>query len=371
MASSNEQVPVEARFRQQFPVLERIAYLNAGTDGPVPEPARRAASDYIGRETQRGRSGKSHMESVKAAQQALRWRIAGLLGCEATELALTRSTTDGVNTILQALGLGPGDEVLTSDEEHPGVLAPLAGASRRFGFDIRLASFAEIASHIGPKTRLVCCSHVSWVSGQVCDSATLAASDAAVLLDGAQGLGAISCDVNTLGCDFYAASGQKWLCGPDGMGFLYVDSHWHDKLSVPWPSYHSLADPNRSLELCTHPSASKFDTQPMSGPSASWSLESFDLLASYGWDWIFDRGTALAQRLADELHRTGEHTTPRDKTTLVCWQDQHAEATVERLAKNGVMVRNLPGRGLVRASVGAWQDDNDLERLIFWATRKG
>jgi selenocysteine lyase/cysteine desulfurase len=371
MASSKEQLPAEARFRQQFPVLESIAYLNAGTDGPVPERARRAASDCIEQETQQGRSGKSHMESVKGAQQGLRRRVAGLLGCDATELALTRSTTDGVNTILQALNLGPGDEVLTSDEEHPGVLAPLAGASRRFGFDIRVASFAEIASHIGPTTRLVCCSHASWVSGQVCDTAALARSGAAVLLDGAQSLGAISCDVTALGCDFYAASGQKWLCGPDGMGFLYVGTRWHDELSVPWPSYHSLADPNRSLELHTHSGASKFDTQPMSGPSAAWSLESFDLLASYGWDWIFDRGTALAQRLADELHRNGEHVTPRDQTTLVCWHDPHAEATVERLAENGVMVRSLPGRGLVRASVGAWQDDDDLERLIFWATRRG
>jgi L-cysteine/cystine lyase len=147
-----------------------------------------------------------------------------------------------------------------------------------------------------------------------------------------------------------------------------VSSGLHDELSVPWPSYHSLADPSRSLELCAHPNASKFDTQPMSGPNAAWSLESLDLLASYGWDWIFDRGTALAHDLADELRRNGEEVAPRDRSTLVCWRDRHAESTVEHLAANGVVVRSLPGRGLVRASVGAWQDADDLERLIYWAT---
>ena len=69
---------------------------------------------------------------------------------------------------------------------------------------------------------MVVTSHVSWATGRVMDTAPLAASGALVVLDGAQGLGAVPVDVRALGCDFYAASGQKWLCGPGGMGYLYA-----------------------------------------------------------------------------------------------------------------------------------------------------
>ena len=73
-----------------------------------------------------------------------------------------------------------------------------------------------------PSTRLVACSHVSWLNGQVVDTDALRGAGAPVLLDGAQGIGAVPVDVAALGCDYYAASGQKWLCGPSGSGYLYV-----------------------------------------------------------------------------------------------------------------------------------------------------
>ena len=71
------------------------------------------------------------------------------------------------------------------------------------------------------RTRLVACSHVSWMSGRLAP-AELARLDVPVVLDGAQGVGAVPVDVRELGCDAYAGAGQKWLCGPDGLGMLYV-----------------------------------------------------------------------------------------------------------------------------------------------------
>jgi L-cysteine/cystine lyase len=352
-----------AAFRSEFPVLERVAFLNAGSDGPIARGAADAATAQIERELTAGRAGKPHLEALFALGGGLRERLAALLGCDVDEVALTRSTTDGMATVLSSLRLGAGDEVLTSDEEHPGLLAPLEAARRRQGFEVRVAPFAEIAGAIGPATRLVACSHVSWVGGRVVDAAALAASDALVLLDGAQGLGAVPADVRSLGCDFYAAAGQKWLCGPDGSGCLYVRRELSDDLLPPWPSYMSLAEPARPSELIPHAGARRFDLG-FSGPLFAWSLAALELLQEAGLDWVHERGTSLAARLADALGQRGREVSPRGHSTLVSWRSDDPEADVERMSAAGVVVRHLPGRGLVRASVGAWNDESDLERVL-------
>src|SRR5579884_1613102 len=135
-------------FRAQFPVLERLAYLNAGTEGPVPRAAAEAVHARVELETVQGRCGRPYIEGVLALAGELRGRYAGLLGCDPSEVALTGSTTDGINTVLAGLDLRPGDEVLTIDEEHPGLLAPLGRARRRFGVNVRVVPFAEIAGEV-------------------------------------------------------------------------------------------------------------------------------------------------------------------------------------------------------------------------------
>ena len=350
-------------FRALFPVLERAAYLNAGTDGPMPRRAAEAAAERTRIELERGRSGDEHSQSMQALAGRLRAQAAALLGASSEELALTHSTTDGVNTVISGLGLRAGDEVLTSDEEHPGVLAPLAEARRRDGIEVRLAPFAELADAVGPRTRLVAASHVSWVSGRVLDTVALAATGAALLLDGAQGLGAVPVDVDGLRCDFYAASGQKWLCGPDGIGYLYVRSARLEQMSTPWPNYLSLADAARALELPLHPDARRFDMGVVPGPAAASALASLELLADAGWPWLHERSLRLARTLAGLLAGRDLEVAPRGDSTLVSWRSADATADVERLASEGIVVRAIPRASLVRASVGAWSCESELERL--------
>src|SRR5205807_9969584 len=135
---------------------------------------------------------------------------AHVVGGTAGAVALAGSTTDGVDTVLSGLDLRPGEEILTTDEEHPGVLAPLGRARRRHRVNVRVVPFGRIADEVRPSTRLVACSHVSWVSGRVVDVSALTSTGVPVLLDGAQALGAVPLDVHSPGCDFYAGSGQKW-----------------------------------------------------------------------------------------------------------------------------------------------------------------
>jgi L-cysteine/cystine lyase len=293
----------------------------------------------------------------------MRERLASALGCSPADVALTRSTTDGVSTVLSALPLGPGDEVLTSDVEHPGVLAPLEGARRRNGFDVRFVPFDELAGEVGPRTKLVACSHVCWADGRVVDVAGLRAAGASVLLDGAQGLGAVPVDVGELGCDFYAASGQKWLCGPDGSGCLYVSPEACEPLDPPWPSYMSLVEPSRASEFLVHEGARRFDMGVPPGPATAWALAAIELLQEAGLDWVTTRAADGAGRLAELLAERGLEVVPRGRTTLVSWRSDDAEADVARLAAEGIVVRYLPGLGLVRASVGAWTTGEEIERL--------
>ncbi len=353
-----------AAFRAEFPVLARLAYLNAGTEGPVPRRAADAASRRLELETSSGRCGRGYMEGVTELANELRAGYAGVLGTATENVALTGSTTDGVNTVIAGLELRPGEEVLTSDEEHPGLLAPLGRARRRYGVEVRVVPFAELPNMVTADTRLIACSHVSWVSGRMADVEALAATGVPVLLDGAQGIGAVRVDVESMGCDFYAASGQKWLCGPEGSGCLYVKPDRLDELLVAWPGYGSLADPEEPLELVPAEGAKRLDHGFPVGLRSAWALASLEVFAEAGWDWVNQRAASLAALLAEQLAEHGLEVGPRGSSTLVSWRSADPQAEVERLAEDGVVVRSIPAFGLVRASVGAWTSEEELDRLV-------
>ena len=354
--------PPLAALRAQFPVLQRIAYLNAGTNGPLPHAAAVAARVQLERELDEGRAGMRHFERRTQLADELRAGYAERVGCAPGDLALTTSTTEGVARVLLALDLRPGDEVVTSDEEHPGVLGPLV-AQRARGVEVRIAPWADVADAVGPRTRLVVCSHVSWRSGRYAP-AGLAALDVPVLLDGAQGAGALPVDVAALGTDAYAAAGQKWLCGPEGTGLLYVSGALRERMRVPAPGYVNLAEPSAGLDAAPWADARAYDTPALPAASLAQAGAALDVLADAGWDAIHAHAAALAATAADALAGAGRELLARDRTALVTWREPDAADVVERLAAAGVIVRSLPGEDLLRASFGGWSDEDDLDRLL-------
>jgi selenocysteine lyase/cysteine desulfurase len=349
--------------RSQFPVLERLAYLNAGTNGPVPRRALEAAEASLRRQAEEGRSGTAFFEETAARADELRARIAALIGADTAEVALNGSTTDGVNSILHAHDLRPGDELLTSDEEHPGVLAPLAAARAR-GVRVRVAPFAEIAAAVEPGTRMVVCSHVSWMTGKVVDTAALGATGTPVLLDGAQGLGAVPVDVSALGCDFYAASGQKWLCGPNGIGYVYARADRIADLRAPWPGYQVLEDPHDPLDSPLQPDARRLGTGFPAHHQVEWAHSALDVLEHAGIDAVHGRAAELALALARRLEAHGLEVAPRGNSTLVSFAVDDPPAVLERVLAAGIVMRDLPRTPYLRASVGAWTADEELDRVI-------
>jgi L-cysteine/cystine lyase len=356
--------------RAQFPVLERVAYLNAGTNGPAPRTAVEAAEASLREQLEQGRSSKPWFEHQVERIGQLRERVAALLGGTPADVAVTSSTTDGVNAVLHAVDIRPGEEILTSDEEHPGVLGPLATARDARGARVRVVPFEDLPGEVGPDTRFVVCSHVSWATGRVMDTGPLAASDAIVALDGAQGLGAVPLDMRALGCHFYAASGQKWLCGPGGMGYLYANPELVTELPAPWSGYHALEDPERGLDPALWPDARRLGTGFPVPHHVEWAHGALDVLEGAGFECVHEGGIALAERFAGLLRERGVAVAPRGPTTLVSFEVPDPPAFTERAAAEGLVVRGIPGRRLARASVGAWNSDEEIERLVELASRR-
>jgi selenocysteine lyase/cysteine desulfurase len=350
-----------AAFRAEYPVLDRLAFLNAGTDGPVPAVAVEAAREALESELTGGRY-QPHFAARMGLLAELRAHYARVLGCEPRDVALQTSTSEGLGRVLAGLDVGPGHEIVTSDSEHPGLIGPLLAARSR-GARIRPVPLREVADAVRPTTTLVACSHVSWVTGEVAPAA-LAEVDVPVVLDGAQGAGAIPVDVKRLGCAAYAAAGQKWMCGADGTGMLYVEPGFAARVRAVAPSFAGFADHHAGFEATLHEDARRYDTPSLSREAAAFSLAAARLLDRTGLAAVHARAAQLAARLAVSLAERRRTVAPRGDTTLVAWEDPDPPATRQRLADAGVVVRDLPGTSYVRASVGAWNDESDLERLL-------
>jgi selenocysteine lyase/cysteine desulfurase len=348
--------------RAEFPVLERLAYLNAGTDGPLPSAAVRASARELSREAADGR-GMAHFQRRVELNDRLRAAYAAMLGCEPGELALTSCTSEGLAQVIGGLDLGAGEEILTSDEEHPGLLGALAAARELRGVSVRMVPLAEIANAVGPRTRLVACSHVGWVSGSIAPEG-LGRLDVPVLLDGAQGVGAIAVDVRALGCDAYAGAGQKWLCGPDGTGMLYVSPGLRERLRIERRGYANLAKPDAGLDAGVHEDARALDSMSLSAEAVACALGAVRVLESAGWQVLHERARGLAERLVALLGERGRTVAQRGDSTLVSFESPDPERERDELRATGVILRNIPGAPWLRASVGAWNDEDDLDRLL-------
>ena len=340
--------------RALFPVLDRLAYLNAGTMGPVPRPMADAMVAEERAELEGGRSGQPFIDRALELRGEARTRIAGLLAVPPENVALVISTTEACNIVLSGLGLGPGDEVLTSDEEHFGLLGALGVA----GVNVRVAPVGGLLEAVSPQTKLVAASHISWVTGNSLGLDRIKAETGLpVLVDGAQSAGAI--DVEASAFDFYTVSCQKWLCGPAATGALYVKDP--DGLEVKLPSYFSQAshEPDGSFELS--PDAGRFDTAWLGSPTVAGLIAALDCAPDWRAEGVARAAAVCRQRLAAHY----EVVTEPEQAGLVSFRPEgDPEELVARLYDEGVVVRQIPGRGVIRVSCGWWTSEDDLDRLL-------
>ncbi len=354
--------------RAELAVLGRVAYLNAGTFGPLP---RRTVSAMVAEhqaELSEGRFGTEYWERVQTLRARSREALARLAGATSSDVALTRSTSEGCSLAVESLDLGPDDEIVTTDVEHFGLLGALGASGAR----IRVARIRSLpASHaraaiereVGPKTRLIALSHVAWSTGQVLPVGELSGQGITVLVDGAQSGGSIPLDVPSLGCDFYTFSGQKWLLGPDGTGGLYVKPGIVESLRVPVPSYYGTETRGEDGTSTPVAGAQRLEPGTIPVPSLAGLLASFEFAEEVGEE-RFERARRMAERCRELLGQVVEVVTEPEQATLVSFEPRGDPVeTVSRLAGEGVVVRDLPGLGWLRASVGFWTSEDELERL--------
>jgi L-cysteine/cystine lyase len=349
--------------RAQFPVLDRFAYLNAGSAGPLPLAATEAMAAADRHELEHGRGGKPYFDHVLELREQARARLAQLVGVPDERVALTSSTTDGCNVVLAGLELAPDDEIVTTDVEHFGLLGPLHASGRRVHIArIRDRPAGEaldaILALVTPKTRLIALSHVAWTTGHRLPIAELkAATGLPLLVDGAQSVGAILVDAS--GFDYYTISGQKWLCGPSPTGALYVADP--DRLRVGRPSYLSQQRYDPDGSFVPRDGAARFDSGWITPAALAGLLASIDAAPA----WRFERAREATDACRAALAERVEVVTEPGHATLVSFRPAgDAAETAAALFERGVVVRELPGTGWVRASCGWWTSDEDVDRLV-------
>jgi L-cysteine/cystine lyase len=341
--------------RGLFPVLERIAYLNAGTFGPLARPVADAITTAVERDLANGRSARPYFEETLELRDRLRGAFAALVDADAEHVALTGSTTEGCGIVLRGLGLGSRDEVVTTTDEHFGLLGPLAATGA--AIVVVPPDPDRIESAITPRTRLIATSQALWTTGAVLPLAELRErTGVPILADGAQSVGAIPATAD--GVDFLTISGQKWLCGPDSTGALVVRDP--DRIELVSPSYFAQLrhEPDGTYE--PQSGARRLEPGWWSHGALRGMLAALELRPA----WWFERAWAAAERCRVLLSPRFEVLTPAARATLVAVRvEDDPVGLVERLYRADVHVREIPGRGIVRVSCGWWTSDDDLDRL--------
>ena len=369
-----------ASAREALPSLSTETYLNTGGAGPLPTPAVEAMRQMITLQAGRGRMSSVAVDAGRQRQAAVRSAVGRLLGRPAGEIAIAQSSTHAMNAVIWGLDLAPGDELVTTGMEHPGLVVPLAAAARRSGAVLRVVDVGDgsgdleeaMRSVCSPRTRLVALSHVSWLTGAVLDirGAATAAHEvgAVVLVDGAQAAGAIAVDPVALGVDAYALPAQKWLLGPEGLGALWVSDDTRDRLSVVFSGYETGTDHGWDGALTMHADARRFEAS--THPEillAGWAA-SIEWLEGMGWDAVHAATAAAARACRRALGETdGVQVDPplTSGSGLVAFSVTGVapETAAADLAGRGVVVRPLPAPGQLRASCAFFTDAGDINQL--------
>ncbi|MFW6074122.1 MAG: aminotransferase class V-fold PLP-dependent enzyme [Chloroflexota bacterium] len=384
-------MPDAAEIRQMMPGVLDTVYLNTGTCGPMPTIVHEAMVDELRKDLTKARITSEHFTHLFDLWGETREAVASVIGADPEEIAVTNRTTDGMYIPIMGFPWQPGEELIISNIEHPGGLLPAFLAKKRFGVRVKVAdiglgggdkqhvveTFEQLITH---RTRMIAISHVSYTTGATLPVKEIVemahTHDVLVVVDAAQSFGAFPVDVHDLGVDFFACPGQKWMCGPDGTGALYVRADRLGEIEqnhggmLEWESldYHGRTyQPARN--------ASRFDTGGWNlGLLAGQIASTTWVRDTVGLDWAYERIARLTSDTYDQLQEIEGVTlvTPREAMAgLVTFTLEGFDPAdlSERLAEDhNVTIRHVTkyinNPDAARVSVGFYNDESDIERLI-------
>src|SRR6202162_5129269 len=315
-----------AAMRSQFIIPEDEIYLNNGTVGSSPAPVLRAIFDgYASTENMAQSDPEDYPIWGYASWNEFRDPLATFVGCSRDEIALLRNATEANSYIANGIDLKPGNEVLMTDQEHPGGEHPWDLRAKRYGIVVKKITLPRpvensaqvlnlVSDAITARTRVLFFSHITTFSGVVLPAkelCALARSNGIIsAVDGAHVPGMMRLNVHELGCDMYSSSPHKWLQAPKGSGFLYVrdeviDRLWNTIATEGWD------DPKLRAE--------RFQRIGSSNVPALWGLRaSIDLANKIGMERIEKRHRQQADYILGEMTNRGAESWTSPDAALRC-----------------------------------------------------
>jgi L-cysteine/cystine lyase len=378
--------------RDMLPGVTDTVYLNTGTCGPLPRLAHDEIADELRLDLTKARINSDHFPRILQSRNDVRAAVASAIGANPTEIAVTSSTTDGMYSAILGYRWLAGDELLITNIEHPGGMIPSFLVKRRHGVRVRVVDIGlgggdpsdivkAFERSITSRTRMIVLSHVSYTTGAklpLKEIVALAHShDVLVVADAAQSYGALSLDMHDLGVDAYACSGQKWMCGPDGTGALYVRAARVGEFEQTFVSGGTIRESVDYHGASYAPAfgSARFDTAGrnvglMRGQIATTRWITEDL----GADWVSDRISELGGHTYDELARVKgvSVVTPREALAgLIAFNvegisgsDLAARLAAEHNVTIRFVTKYINNPDAARVSLGFFNTREDVAKLI-------
>ncbi|HZQ22363.1 MAG TPA: aminotransferase class V-fold PLP-dependent enzyme [Terriglobales bacterium] len=315
-----------AELRKQFLIPADEVYLNNGTVGSSPAPVLRAIFDgYTTTEKLDEADPEDYPIWGYASWNEFRDPLAQFVGCKRDEIALLRNATEGNSYIANGVDMKAGDEVLMTDQEHPGGEQPWQLKAKRYGIVVKKVTLPKPVQNpeqllnlfneaITPRTRVMFFSHITTATGVVLPvkelSALARSRHILSAVDGAHVPGMMTLNVHDLRCDMYSASPHKWLQAPKGSGFLYVRDEVIDRL---WNTIATEGWDEPKIR------AERFQRIGSSNVPALWGLRaSVQLANEIGMDRIEKRHRQLADYILGEMIKRGAESWTSPDATMRC-----------------------------------------------------
>ena len=381
--------PALERHRARFPSLARAAYFNYGAQGPLPSTASASIRDAFDRIDTLGTFSMETFVVSTRIERDLRGAFAGVLGTSPERIALVENITSACAGVLWGLDWRTGDRILVTDAEYPGVSALVEELARRHGLQVSICpvsgassgeeAAARVAAAVDARVRLIVVSHVCWNSGlalpidEIARQRDRRAPGALLLVDGAQAGGLVPVDVERSGADFYACTASKWLCGPAGVGALFVAEAAADRVRPVLRGWRGLLagmnDPD-----CR--AASLFEGGTASVPLQAGAAAAIAVHAEWGGiDAIASRTRMLAERLwsaiggaahVDARARLASGSPRPPETGIVAIRVAPGTARTVALAleAEGCLLKALPDPDMLRACVHYLTSDEEIDVLV-------
>jgi len=364
-------------YRSLFPVTAFSIYVNHAAVAPISRRVHDAMASLLEDVQQ---FGAEHWQRWTETYSNVRRSLAQLLNAEASEIAFTKNTSEGISMFASGLDWQPGDEVVSIEGEFPTNFYPWKALERR-GVVLRLApaeqgrvSQEAILGALTSRTRVVTVSFVQYLSGFRLDLEKLGQACVAhgclLFVDAIQGLGAFPVDVKRANIAGLAADSHKWMLGPEGAALLYVNRRVMDEITPPeigWTTVRHWSDFSRR-DLSWRDDARRYECGTLNTVGVYGLGAAVNLLLEVGVTNIAERVLQLTDRLRDGLLAQGHSVFgPRareEASGIVSFVPRQggAERLLERFLAHRVQV--AARGGMVRIAPHFYNTEEEIDRVL-------